>query len=61
MHGRLGRGEAKLVRCAHGAVLDVVVDASGVADVRPVGEFHAGRRVHAVVYILAGSCTGSRH
>ncbi|WP_072803658.1 dTDP-4-dehydrorhamnose 3,5-epimerase family protein [Rhodococcoides yunnanense] len=26
MHGRLGRGEAKLVRCAHGAVLDVVVD-----------------------------------
>ena len=27
MHGRLGRGEAKLVRCAHGAVLDVVVDA----------------------------------
>src|SRR3954465_3651892 len=27
MHGRVGRGEAKLVRCAHGAVLDVVVDA----------------------------------
>ena len=27
MHGRLGRGEAKLVRCAHGAVHDVVVDA----------------------------------
>ncbi|RFU43039.1 dTDP-4-keto-6-deoxy-D-glucose epimerase [Actinomadura logoneensis] len=27
MHGRGGRGEAKLVRCAHGAVLDVVVDA----------------------------------
>jgi dTDP-4-dehydrorhamnose 3,5-epimerase len=26
MHGRSGRGEAKLVRCAHGAVLDVVVD-----------------------------------
>jgi dTDP-4-dehydrorhamnose 3,5-epimerase len=27
MHGRLGSGEAKLVRCAHGAVHDVVVDA----------------------------------
>ncbi|MDT5010326.1 MAG: dTDP-4-dehydrorhamnose 3,5-epimerase [Mycobacterium sp.] len=26
MHGRRGRGEAKLVRCAHGAVHDVVVD-----------------------------------
>ncbi|WP_067542650.1 dTDP-4-dehydrorhamnose 3,5-epimerase [Nocardia crassostreae] len=26
MHGRLGRGEAKLVRCAHGAVHDVLVD-----------------------------------
>ncbi|MBI5338806.1 MAG: dTDP-4-dehydrorhamnose 3,5-epimerase [Mycolicibacterium rufum] len=26
MHGRGGRGEAKLVRCAHGAVHDVVVD-----------------------------------
>jgi dTDP-4-dehydrorhamnose 3,5-epimerase len=27
LHGRGGRGEAKLVRCAHGAVLDVLVDA----------------------------------
>ncbi|NUS43962.1 MAG: dTDP-4-dehydrorhamnose 3,5-epimerase family protein [Mycobacteriaceae bacterium] len=26
MHGRSGRGEAKLVRCAQGAVLDVIVD-----------------------------------
>jgi dTDP-4-dehydrorhamnose 3,5-epimerase len=26
MHGRSGRGEAKLVRCANGAVHDVVVD-----------------------------------
>jgi dTDP-4-dehydrorhamnose 3,5-epimerase len=26
MHGRSGAGEAKLVRCAHGAVHDVVVD-----------------------------------
>ncbi|MDT7758997.1 MAG: dTDP-4-dehydrorhamnose 3,5-epimerase, partial [Mycobacterium sp.] len=27
MHGRGGRGEAKLVRCANGAILDVLVDA----------------------------------
>jgi dTDP-4-dehydrorhamnose 3,5-epimerase len=27
MHGRRGEGEAKLVRCAHGAVHDVLVDA----------------------------------
>ncbi|GLW08792.1 dTDP-4-dehydrorhamnose 3,5-epimerase [Microtetraspora sp. NBRC 13810] len=27
LHGRAGRGEAKLVRCARGAVYDVVVDA----------------------------------
>jgi dTDP-4-dehydrorhamnose 3,5-epimerase len=27
MHGRRGRGEAKVVRAAHGAVLDVLVDA----------------------------------
>ncbi len=27
LHGRAGRGEAKLVRCARGAVHDVVVDA----------------------------------
>ncbi|GAD86469.1 dTDP-4-keto-6-deoxy-D-glucose epimerase [Nocardia asteroides NBRC 15531] len=26
MHGRGGRGEAKLVRCAHGAIHDVLVD-----------------------------------
>lgn len=27
LHGRSGHGEAKLVRCAHGAVHDVVIDA----------------------------------
>ncbi len=27
LHGRKGQGEAKFVRCAHGAVSDVVVDA----------------------------------
>src|SRR6266700_354762 len=27
MHGRSGRGEAKLVRCARGAIMDVLVDA----------------------------------
>jgi dTDP-4-dehydrorhamnose 3,5-epimerase len=27
LHGRSNKGEAKLVRCAHGAVLDVAIDA----------------------------------
>ncbi len=27
LHGRLGAGESKLVRCAHGAMHDIVVDA----------------------------------
>jgi dTDP-4-dehydrorhamnose 3,5-epimerase len=27
LHGRSGEGEAKLVRCAHGAVLDIAIDA----------------------------------
>lgn len=27
LHGRSGGGEAKLVRCAHGAVLDIAIDA----------------------------------
>ncbi|WP_066942310.1 dTDP-4-dehydrorhamnose 3,5-epimerase family protein [Microtetraspora fusca] len=27
LHGRSGRGEAKLVRCARGAILDILVDA----------------------------------
>lgn len=27
LHGRIGAGEAKLVRCAHGAMHDIVVDA----------------------------------
>ena len=36
LHGRSGAGEAKLVRCANGAVFDVVVDARpGSADLRP--------------------------
>lgn len=27
MHGRTGKGESKLVRCAHGAMHDIVIDA----------------------------------
>jgi dTDP-4-dehydrorhamnose 3,5-epimerase len=38
MHGRSGRGEAKLVRCANGAVHDVVID------IRPESETF-GRQV----------------
>ena len=26
LHGRMNKGEAKLVRCAHGAVLDIAID-----------------------------------
>lgn len=42
MHGRLGEGETKLVRCARGRVLDVVVD------VRP-GSATFGRHVATVL------------
>ena len=32
LHGRSGDGEAKLVRCAHGAVLDIAIDARPGSD-----------------------------
>ncbi|WP_026066188.1 dTDP-4-dehydrorhamnose 3,5-epimerase family protein [Actinoalloteichus spitiensis] len=41
LHGRNGRGESKLVRCARGAVYDVVVDAR--PDSPTFGEYEAFR------------------
>ncbi|WP_418154728.1 dTDP-4-dehydrorhamnose 3,5-epimerase family protein [Actinoalloteichus caeruleus] len=41
LHGRIGRGESKLVRCARGAVYDVVVDAR--PDSPTFGEYEAFR------------------
>jgi dTDP-4-dehydrorhamnose 3,5-epimerase len=59
MHGRLGTGEAKLVRCAHGAVLDVVVDAR--PDSPSYGEvrrFVLDDQVHRQLYIPRGFLHG---
>ncbi|MET0928129.1 MAG: dTDP-4-dehydrorhamnose 3,5-epimerase [Aeromicrobium sp.] len=59
MHGRRGRGEAKLVRCAHGSVLDVLVD------IRPqsptFGEqaaFELDDELHAHLYVPPGFLHG---
>jgi dTDP-4-dehydrorhamnose 3,5-epimerase len=58
LHGRSGAGEAKLVRCANGAVLDVVI-----RDRRPSARLWRScwtiRCVPRSTF-HAGSCTGSR-
>jgi dTDP-4-dehydrorhamnose 3,5-epimerase len=59
IHGRLGSGEAKLVRCAHGSVFDVVVDAR--SDSRTFGEVRAfvlDDEAHRQVYIPRGFLHG---
>lgn len=59
LHGRGGTGEAKLVRCAHGAVLDVVVDARpGSATFGAVRRFVLDDQVHRQVYIPRGFLHG---
>ncbi|OAK54739.1 dTDP-4-keto-6-deoxy-D-glucose epimerase [Rhodococcus sp. Eu-32] len=59
MHGRLGRGEAKLVRCAHGAVLDVIVDARpGSPTFGEVRTFRLDDDTHAHLYIPPGLLHG---
>ena len=61
MHGRLGRGEAKLVRCAHGAVLDVVVDARpGSPTFGRWASFTLDDESMRRCTSPAGACTGSR-
>ena len=59
LHGRIGSGEAKLVRCARGAIFDVVVDAR--PDSPTMGRWASFRlddeRLHAL-YIPRGCLHG---
>lgn len=59
LHGRTGRGEAKLVRCAHGAMHDIVIDT------RPhsptfgrIATFHLDDTDLRQIYIPAGCLHG---
>ncbi len=59
MHGRGGRGEAKLVRCAHGSVVDVLVDIR--PDSPTFGEqamFELDDERHAHLYVPPGFLHG---
>lgn len=59
LHGRTNKGEAKLVRCSHGAVLDVVVDARpGSATFGHMRRFILDDQVHRQVYIPRGFLHG---
>jgi len=55
LHGRTNKGEAKLVRCAHGAVLDIAIDARpGSPTFGEVRTFLLDDQVHRQVYIPRG-------
>ncbi len=59
LHGRAGNGEAKLVRCAHGAVLDIAIDARpGSPTFGQVRTFLLNDQVHRQVYIPRGFLHG---
>jgi dTDP-4-dehydrorhamnose 3,5-epimerase len=59
MHGRRGGGEAKLVRCAHGAILDVVVDArAGSPTFGQVATFRLDDETLHTLYIPRGFLHG---
>ena len=59
MHTRHGRGEAKLVRCSYGAVLDVVVDLrAGSPTFRNMETFELRDTDQVSVYIPAGCAHG---
>jgi dTDP-4-dehydrorhamnose 3,5-epimerase len=59
LHGRSGDGEAKLVRCANGAVLDVVVDARpGSATFGQVMTFLLDDQLCTQIYIPRGFLHG---
>ncbi|HEY2644025.1 MAG TPA: dTDP-4-dehydrorhamnose 3,5-epimerase [Galbitalea sp.] len=59
MHGRSGAGEAKLVRCAHGTIMDAVVDARpGSATFGQVRTFRLDDVDHRQLYIPRGFLHG---
>ena len=59
LHGRSNQGEAKLVRCAHGAVLDIAIDARpGSPTFGEVRTFLLDDQVHRQVYIPRGFLHG---
>ncbi|AOS65906.1 dTDP-4-dehydrorhamnose 3,5-epimerase family protein [Actinoalloteichus hymeniacidonis] len=59
LHGRAGRGESKLVRCAHGAVHDVVIDARpGSATFGAQASFRLDDRDFAHLFVPAGFLHG---
>ncbi|KHL10339.1 dTDP-4-dehydrorhamnose 3,5-epimerase [Mumia flava] len=59
LHGRSNKGEAKLVRCAHGAVMDVVVDTRvGSPTFGEMRTFVLDDQVHRQVYIPRGFLHG---
>jgi dTDP-4-dehydrorhamnose 3,5-epimerase len=59
MHTRRGRGEAKLVRCSYGAVLDVVVDLrKGSPTFRNMVTFELRDTEQVSLYIPAGCAHG---
>jgi dTDP-4-dehydrorhamnose 3,5-epimerase len=59
MHLRVGAGEAKLVRCAHGAVLDVLVDARpGSSTFGTVSTIGLDDVAHVTLYVPRGVLHG---
>lgn len=59
MHGRGGRGEAKLVRCARGSVLDVLVDIRpGSPTFGEQATFELDDELHAHLYVPPGFLHG---
>ncbi|MCW4458849.1 dTDP-4-dehydrorhamnose 3,5-epimerase [Microbacterium sp. MPKO10] len=59
LHGRMNKGEAKLVRCAHGAVLDIAIDARpGSPTFGEVRTFLLDDQVNRQVYIPRGFLHG---
>ena len=59
MHGRGGRGEAKLVRCARGAVHDVLVDARpGSSTFGRIESFLLDDETFATLYVPPGLLHG---